>query len=318
MAPWAALDSGQPHSRVRPALNSALFALALLQILFSALPASAEFLRTGSGVYQSMGRRAKIVVGTEAPGLFFYYGPAIDLQDFSANSFESADSASGAMHAFLRFDLQAGRYSSLVVGGQEFRVQGNFTLNIGPMRVTVDNSNQYCSIVVEEAGRAPEILGFFGTTAVINDEGVEAVSMLEGNQIQEYRNVFSPYEIRFDGLFVNQKPVTSGFVGLMVEPKNSCLRPGSAVISRASYNRLAANPDRQKSRRLLSELLKQRKKKDPLDGMLRLRTTAEVIIAMDPVKNDTFLVRKAPESSKDFRPPDVDRVCIIDPVKPEK
>jgi hypothetical protein len=296
-----------------------LVALAVVCILVPSRESAAEFLRTATSVYQSIGRRAKIVVGAETPGLFLYYGPEIDLQDFGVESlqFSATDSENQPLHAFLRYDGQAGRYSAFVVGPREYRIQGNFTVNIGAMRVTVDNINQYVSIVVDEPDHRPEILGFFGTSAVINDQGQEAVEMLEGNQINEYRAVFSPYTLRSDGLFVKDKPVTSGSMGLIIEPKNPCLRPGAAIISRAAFQKLSSIADSSKAKLLLKQLLAERKK-NPLDATLRLRTTDDLIIGLDPVSNQTFLVRVAPSTSSAFSPDGIGRICVIDQVRAEK
>lgn len=297
---------------------AALTLAAFFSNQFTPSNASAEFLRTATGVYQSMGRRAKIVVSTEVPGLFLYYGTPIDLQEFGADSLTTADTAAASLHLFLKFDLQQNRYSSVVINEHEYRVQGNFTVNLGEMRVTVDNTSQYCSIVVAEGGRNPEIIGFVGTSAVINDEGQEAVEMLEANQFKEYREVFSPYTVQSDSLFVNGRPVSSGAVGLMVEPKNNCLKQRTAVISRATLQRLAGNPDHSKARDLLADLLARRERKNPLDSKLRLRTSNDVLILLDPIRNEIFLVREAPAVDADLLPKGIDRICVIDPVSAEK
>lgn len=299
-------------------LAAALTLAALFSNQFAPSNASAEFLRTATGVYQSMGRRAKIVVSTEVPGLFLFYGTPIDLQEFGADALTTADTAAASLHLFLKFDLQQNRYSAVVIDEHEYRVQGNFTVNLGDMRVTVDNTSQYCSIVVAESGHNPEIIGFVGTSAVINDEGQEAVEMLEANQFKEYREVFSPYTVQSDSLFVNGRPVSSGAVGLMVEPKNDCLKQRTAVISRATFQRLAGNPDHSKARDLLSDLLSRRERKNPLDLKLRLRTSNDVLILLDPIRNEAFLVRAAPVGDAELLPKGIDRICIIDPVSAEK
>ena len=292
--------------------------------------AEAEFLRTAPGVYQSMGRRAKVIVSTETPGLFFLYGPEVNLQDFSIESLQiqaapgpaadaeskSAVGLTGPLHAFLAFDYEENRYTGVAVSSQSYRVQGNFTIEIGGMRVTVDNTNPYCSIVVDEPGRPPEVLGFFGLSPIVNDEGHEAVAMLEGNQFNEYRKVFSPYQLRPDGLYVNGRPVSSATVGLIIEPKNDCLKPTSAIISRSSLEKLSGDTESKRAQRLLAALLKRRKNKGPLDTMFRLRTTPEMIIAFDPIKNETFYVRTVPaDQTVKIRPRGIDRICVIDRFK---
>ena len=273
-------------------ISNLFFLIIVMLVSFTVEFASAEFLRTGSGIYQSTGKRAKVIISQEQPGLFILFGPPIELQVFNPAELSKDPSQS---HAFIKFDPKVNRYTSLVIGTREFRISGGFTLNLGSIRVTVDNSNPYCSIVQEKgegAGAEPEILGLLGLSVIVNNTGQQAVALLEANQFGEYRGIVNPYEMKEGNLFVGGKPLKTSVVGVSLEVKNPCLVPGAVVLSHESFEAARAAKGKDELKEILSEAVKQAKKRSPLVGLLKLRISPESIIVLDPIHGKVQVVKK--------------------------
>ncbi len=269
--------------------------------------ASAEFLKTGPGVYQSTGKRAKIIIGQEQPGIFLLYGPEIDVQVFNPLDIKNESTIS---HAFIRFDPQLNRYTALIVGKREYRIIGSFTLNLDKMRVTVDNNNPYISIVVDQDGQNPaEILGLLGLSTIVNYSGEKAVALLEANQFSEYKGVVSPYQIENGSLLVKGQPINNNSVGLTLDLKNPCLKTGAIVLAKEDLESLGGAKSKDEGRQLFTNLVETSKKKNALKSLLKLQVTPESIIALDPIQGSVKVVRKTAASSP------TTTICSIDEVK---
>lgn len=281
--------------------NSVLARRILVSFLCSLISFStseAEFLKTGTGVYQSTGKRAKIIISQEQPGVFIMFGPEIEVQAFNPAEVKKDPLIA---HAFIRFDPQLNRYTSLIVGEKDYRVVGSFSLLLQDLRITVDNNNPYLSVVLDSPKKGvtdPEILGLLGLSVIVNTTGQQAVALLEANQFTQYEGVISPYIIKDRGLQVNGQDVHTTSVGLALEQKNVCLQPGAVVLQKAALDRLSSLKGKEEIRDFLSDAIMAGKKKSPLSSLLKLRVSPDSIIALDPIKGNVRVVKKVSLSSE--------------------
>ena len=269
------------------------FCLLLCALFGWIIPLRAEFLKTAPEVYQSVGKRAKVVVTRDPQGIFLMYGPEIDLQVFNPAEIKESDVHA---HAFLRFDPQLNRYTALLIGKREYRISGSFTLKLGEVRLTVDNINPYCSIVVESGrkdGPKPEILGLLGLSVIVNFSGEQAVALLEANQLNEYRGVVDPYYVRDRQLFVKDRAVGRNALGITLEARNECLSDKARIVSREELQAVSMIRSREEGKRALSALIDNAKRKSALRGLLKLRVTSSSIIAFDPANGAVSVIKKA-------------------------
>jgi hypothetical protein len=270
--------------------------------------AQAEFLRTGPEVYQSTGKRAKVIITQDPPGIFVLYGQPIDLQVFDPARIKKEDVLS---HFFVRFDPQQNRYTGVLMGSREYRIGGNFTLKFNDVRLTVDNSNPYCSIVVETPnlpGAKPEILGLMGLSVIVNFNGEQAVALLEANQLSEYRGVVDPYTVRDGQIVVKDQAVGSNALGIAFEARNECLSDRARIVPGEDLRRLSDMKNREEGKKMLTSLLEV-KKRNPLGGLLKLRVSQDSIIAFDPFNGVVNVVKKTTLSKQSLV------ICSIDEVR---
>ena len=273
-------------------------------VVATAAAASAEFLRTNLSVYQGSDLHTKIIISRLEPGIMLASGPEIALQKFDPDRLQKPDTA----HCFIRFDPKSNRYSALLVGNREYRLNGSASLVIGQMRVTIDNQNPYLSIIQNtvESGGKPGILGFTGIEPVINAVGEDAVALLEANKFSRYTNLIKPYDVTPGGLKLDNEPVAAEFVGVDLEvPLHPCAGKDAVVISREKSG-IPDDATAQAREKLLSALAASRPGKNPLDQWLNLRTSDESIIAFDFESTAVKVVHKiaAPRLPK--------FVCIVD------
>ncbi len=254
----------------------------------------AEFLKTGVGVFQSTKRRAKIIVSQEEPGIFIVFGDEIDLQVFDPTELKKDQAA----HLFVRFDPSINRYVALLVGSKEYRIVGNLSLLVEGvashlLRVTIDNANPYLTVVVEGTGNEAEILGFLGLNAVVNNNGQEAVALLEANQLSELKGVVDPYRLKAGEITVKDRPVAGLALGITQEVRNPCLEKGAMVLLKSEIA-VILDPklDRADSKRRLGEAIQRSRSNPPLRGLLKLRIGADSIIALDPLKATILLIHE--------------------------
>jgi hypothetical protein len=268
--------------------------------------ASAEFLKTGANVFQSTSKRAKVVVSIEQPGLFIVDGPEIELQNFDPNNINHT---SQVKHVFIRYNPELNRYTTILTGSREYRIGGSFTVLVGELRVTLDNSNPYISIVRDSQDqKSAEIIGFMGINVLVNFEGQQAVALLEANQFNEYRNVLSPYTVKEDGLYVKNMPVIAAAVGITPDNKNPCLKNTSLFVSNEEYQKIVDTKNREQSRKLLTEIVDRNKKSSPLVGLLKLKTTNTSLIVLDPIKAEVKVIKKGDQLSENTT------LCIVEVV----
>lgn len=273
-------------------------------------PAAAEFLKTSEGVYQSLNRRQKIVVSQSYPGVFIYEGKPVNVQTFDPATLDKEASK----HVFIKYDPAANRYDAIVIGNQEYRIRGSLTLKLGGLRITVDNSNPYLSIVSDAPegpqGR-PAVLGIHGTDVIANFTGTNAAALLEANQFNQYSGVIEPYALNnANALVLKGEPVRSKLIGLEVEPpRNPCARKGSIYITVADLKRVRAAATREERGKLMERALKKNKGYDLMKNLIILKITADTIISLDYENALVKLIR--PHKSGDSDAP----ICEIEPVE---
>ena len=70
----------------------------LVSVVAATGTAYGEFLRTAPGVYQSTGKRAKVILSQEQPGIFVLYGDEVELQLFNPAVLKSSPNVDPASH----------------------------------------------------------------------------------------------------------------------------------------------------------------------------------------------------------------------------
>lgn len=264
-------------------------AAAVIVGIFLACCVQAEFLRTAPGVYQSAGLRAKIIISQQVPGLFVFWGRETPLQQFSPEGLSDPESR----HVFLKFSPSLNRYTALLAGGRELSIKGNFTMILGDIRLGVDNENPYVTAVSEnrQQRKTPEIIGFIGINPVINAEGERAVALLEANQLGEYGDLIKPYNFDGERVSLNEQPLSVSFLGIPITVKNPCLEAGVRFKEPAESR--SSDPSKKGTKPLR-----------PLDGVIRLLTTKDLIITLDPKRGTVKKVLAHPEGEKG--------VCLVE------
>jgi hypothetical protein len=268
--------------------------LIILSIFLISQEVQAQFVRTGKNVFQDPGRSVKLIVSEREPGIFIVVGAPIDLQLFNPATLSPKDS----LHAFIRFDPERNGYSEVLVGSSAYKITGNFSLTLGAVRVGVDNSNPYLSVIAfaHEASKPPSIVGFDGLSVVINYSGQEAVALLEANQLTKFREILSPYSVGESGLFVKQQLVTTGLIGIPTEADNRCLEPQVTLIPSTEIEKIRAAKNADESKKLLAHSLTVRGGREEFNRMLRLRINDDSIIGFDPLDNRIKIVRELRET----------------------
>ena len=272
---------------LRPLGIFALLAMALLLALTR--EAGAEFLQTGPYVYQSTTLRERVVVAQSVPGLFLLSTAAVDLQLFDPSKVSDRES----VHAFLRFDLVQNRFDALLIGRREYRINGSFELNLGDMRVSVDNDTPYVSIVLISSG---SILGFKGLEMVVNQSGWEAISLLEANQFNQYRDNTEPYWLTKSGLYFKNKILDLDFIGVSIAPpRNACLEKVSGkkdlmYLTRGEFEHIKTLTDVQERLQELRRLNTKNRLTRLLKELLLLRIEAGSVVGLNYRNGEVYVL----------------------------
>lgn len=266
-------------------------ALIITALLLTAPVAQAEFIKTSAHVYQAPDQKGRIIISQRVPGLYITSSVhPVDIQQFDPTKLYDNDSDD----IFIQFDPTQNKYSMLVVRGKQFKINGSFVINVGSLRITVDNQNPYCSVVNEPAESAPSVVGFNGTLEVVNAQGQEALALFEANQFSESRSLIKPYSIKQGALIVGDAAVTTPFVGVVVQDKNQCLVPEAIVLE----EEVAATWDKLDDAGKKTASMKIKGKRSPLLKLLRLRTTKDSIIAFDYLRGKMKNVRILTDTPK--------------------
>jgi hypothetical protein len=265
--------------------------LASLLFSFVACNANAEFIKTSAHVYQAADQKGRVIVSQRVPGLYFTSSATpIDIQQFDPTKLMNK----GSDDVFVQFDPTINKYTSLVVREKQFKINGSFVMNVGALKVTIDNQNPYCSIISEpEKDVPPSVLGFHGTLEVVNAQGQEAVALFEANQLSEHKSLIKPYYVKEGALLVGDAPVTNSFVGVVMHDKSACL-VGDAIVLDEATTTAWPSLDAAGRKAVLGKL---KGKRNPLLKLLRMRTTKDSILAFDYLRGTMKSVKVLPDSA---------------------
>lgn len=259
---------------------------AVLSCLSALAPLQAEFLQTSPGVYQNPAGTEKVIVSYAVPGLFILTGPPVDIQLFDPARLDGK----GTQHVFVEYDAPNSSYSALLVGKERFKINGSFILEIGGLRIAVDNNNPYLSIVDDKES---SILGFRGTEPVVNLASEVAITFLEANQFNQYGSAIAPYTLAEGRLMLRGAPFQRDSIGLKLEPpRNPCLEKSKVIYLNeeeiVEIKKITSNDERL---RRLDEKLKERKKYDPLAESLLAQITKESLISLNYLNGSVKSIR---------------------------
>jgi hypothetical protein len=249
-------------------------------VLFAgaSLPCSAraEFLKTSPGVYQNQSGMEKIIVSYAVPGIFVISGPPVDLQLFDPGQLSTKSS----FHAFLEYSPQNDSYTALIVGPERYKINGNFTLDMGRIRLAVDNNNPYLSIVVEKESA---ILGFRGLEPVVNLSGETSVAFLEANQFNPYGDAIAPYALADGRLLLRGAAIQRDSIGLKLDPpRNPCLDRNKVIyIDQDEIERIKKITDNAERLKRLGQKLNENKNYNPLAESLLAGITKDSLVALN-------------------------------------
>lgn len=260
---------------------SALLCAANL-LLCAAAPswaADVRIVRTGPGVYQASTLREKIVVSYEVPGVFIALGPPIALPAFTPLDLENADT----LHVFVRLNTASNRYVSVIANGiEEYEIRDNFSLRIGSqIRLDIDNSLPYLSVVVEAPKSGGAVLGLAGLDVVANRSGAAAVKLLQANSDPRHAGAIDPYLLRSDGLSLAGKEVGAPLGVNFDRGLNVCLKGGNVFVSEGDLRRITSVKDKKKRLDLLQSIMRRRDSAEFLKRFFPIRVGTGMVIALD-------------------------------------
>jgi len=262
-----------------------------LCLLVSGLEARAKFLKTSQNVYQSITNLGvKVIISSE--GIFVVQGKPMELQEFDPKRILSK----GALHTFIKFDFAKNRYSTLHVGSKQYSIKGNFTLHMGSIRITLDNNNPYCSIVLDDTKTAPksapDVLGILGLEAIVNSSGNFAIALLEANKFSEYRRLIKPYYLKKEGLLLKGKPVSTSSIGLSLEQGRShCLEKGTVLLLESEIKEVQKIRGKKARLKRLNSFLKTNRDKKRYRDLLILRADPKATVGLDYKDGKVYVIR---------------------------
>lgn len=290
--------------------------LLLALTLWSFIPqdGSAQFLQTmSSGVYQSTDGHVKVIVGNNegAQGIFVaYVKDEIAPQEFNAEKIPFRN----ATHAFISFDpTEENGYHRLTIGEKNFKIVGNLTLHLvdgGGVSVNIDNTAPYLTITQRSQGKSAETLvGFYGTTPVVQGSGTLA-TILTANQLSpEISKVMKPYELRSEGLFLNNKEVDSPNIGLFIKREHECLKPTTSLLTLSQLKQIQGSKGEVAQAKLLEQYLRENQKRSPTQGLLVLRADANAPMVMLSISEKNVFDLRGIKNSFSAK-----KICVLSPI----
>jgi hypothetical protein len=284
--------------------------LAYLGIVLTPGTASADWIQTmDTGVYQDSSGKVKVIVGQKAgnQGIFILAGPPVSVQLFNIEQTQPIHSA----HLFIRFDdtAQPPVYSEVIIAKRSYKLSGNLTIKLDAFTtVGIDNNNPYLTVVSEQEGSPPSILGFSGLNEVVRGAGI-AATLLAANQLNpEVSKVIRPYALKSDEITVDEVKVTSGRVGTFIRPENDCLKASAIVLNQTQLTEIRRAKEESQRGSLLENFLRENKKNTPLKGFLTLKSDPSRAILLD-VKTQTISSLSSIASGSS-----VQKVCVLTPL----
>lgn len=233
-------------SPIAPRKALGVLAALLLFITLSTGHSAAQFIKTGTNVYQliSDGGLGVKVIASQA-GIFLYDGDAVDLQLFDPRQLPVKKNTE---HLFLEFSPEQNQFTALHLGDKRYSIAGSFTLNTSNLRITLAHDNSYLSVVYEKEDPVVyEILGIRGDEIVLSQSSYSA-SVLEANQFHEYQDVIDSYVVSEGQLLLGGKEIGTRPVGLALPlPKNACLQKDTVILPEKALNEVRSALDRTKT-----------------------------------------------------------------------
>lgn len=275
---------------------------------FSGASAYAELMQTSPGVFQSTDSKVKVIASSG--GLFIVsLKTGIPIQQFNIEKLPSED----ASHAFVRFAPAKGRnpYSEIVIANSRYPITGNLTLRVGEVSVSVDNSNPYATVKYNDGSPEGEhLLGFYGTTKVIDGKGPLA-TVLTANQLsKEYRKVIQPYTAVDRSLQFNGKPVEAQTVGVLMDRNHVCLADKAKILTLEQLKTIQAGKSEAQQAQMLEKSFSANKRDNPLRGLLILRGDGkEPMVALHTGRREVYDFRPVKNSLSRHQ-----TVCVLSPM----
>ncbi len=286
--------------------------LLLLLFVASALRSEAQFVQTSSsGVYQSADGKAKVVLGNSegAQGIFVVYlASPVSAQEFNLEKLIAA----GATHLFIKFE-GGGEfpYSQVIIGENAYKVNGNLNLQVGELRVNIDNTNPYLTVTYRmEGSRGDALIGFYGLAEVIKGAGNLAAIATANLHTSEIAKLLKPYSVRENALWLGEKRVETPTVGIFVQRDGHiCLKSSTAVLTADQLRRVQGLKSKGEVAQgeALKSILEENQKKNLILGKLVLRSDLNSpVILLDMSKNVYDLRAVSSVSTRS--------VCVLSPI----
>jgi hypothetical protein len=272
----------------------------------------AQFLQTSSsGVYQSSDGKAKVVLGSNegAQGIFVVHlSEPIPPQEFNLEKLPPTT----ASHVFIKFEAGVEfPYSQVVIGKNSYKINGNLNIQVGEVRVNIDNTNPYLTVAYKGDGAVGEALvGFYGLVEVIRGAGNLAAIATANLHTSEIASVLKPYSVRENALWLAAKKVETPTVGIFVQRDgHTCLKSSTAILTAEQLRRVQGLKSKGEAAQAdaLQSILAENQKKNLILGKLVLRSdTKAPVIMLDMNKNVYDLRVVSSVSRRD--------ICVLSPL----
>ncbi len=218
-----------------------------------------------------------IIEGGNSPrGLLFYSSKkTIPAQLFHPTKLLNSESES----FFLEYSKEKRGYSRLVLAsGESFAIDGNLTVKLGQLRVSLSVENTELPFVsVIHQGDETSVLAFLDNQSVANGSGARMASWFEAG----IRNI-EEFELKRGLLTLQGSPFKEQRVGLPNQSsfKNPCINKNALVVSQSLWTeylrgRIPAEVQRQ------LQLIKDGKNTDALSRYTVLNILPAGIVALD-------------------------------------
>ncbi len=253
--------------------------------------ADTRFLETAPGFFQSTSGQSRVIISQDVPGIFILETSAIDLRSFDLQTLKPGDSKS----SFIAFNAELKTYDRLMIADQSYSIRGNFQLELGNLRISLDTQTPYLTILERSS---QNLLGFRGLEQIIATNENLAVGLLEANQFSEFPELLTPYKLIGNTLILNGQAPSSKQIGLLLPPsKNKCqTAPDVALLSTASIENIKLIPDHQQRLKQLLAAIKNNPARKVLSHVILMRSSKDLLVGFDLQKK--AIVRIVPLKSQ--------------------
>lgn len=271
----------------------------------------ADFQETSPNVFQYSNKEYKIIITQY--GIFVAQTKKIDNNKFNKKNLTNKEVI---RHCFIKYDAQKNIYDTLMIGENNYYIQGALNIFFGDMVIKIDGLNTYATFVVndKEINESEQgILGILGTTPVTNTTGSSFVAFLEANAISKQdEEVIKDYTIsKDDELYEKDKLVEEGSdIGKkfrMDKSINECLQEDALILSSNEIRKLERiSKDKKTNAQELEKIYSENKSSDILKDYLIMRVESTAIILLDYVGANIKIVKKLGKSKNTNK-----TLCVI-------